>query len=151
METINTSNTESASIANEITSKIATLEAQISTLRQTLAEQRVQVNSLYTSINDDIVENEWDEETTITLADVSEYLKNAFGNELTFQKEYEAVVRFEVEAVVRYMAKDDRDAQSTAESIELNVEDSDLEYYGDAEVVSVLVDDTRIRSVETTR
>lgn len=151
METITTSNTESVSIADEITSKIATLEAQISTLTTTLASARAQVNDLYTSINDDIVENEWDEETSISLADVSEYLSNAFGNELTFQKEYEAIVRFEVEAVVRYMAKDDSDAQSTAESIELNVEDDDLEYYGDAEVVSVLIEDRRIRNVDTTR
>jgi hypothetical protein len=150
METINTS-TESVSIADEITSKIATLEAQISTLTRTLASARAQVNDLYTSINDDIVENEWDEETSISLADVSEYLNNAFGNGLTFQKEYEAVVRFEVEAVVRYMAKDDDDANSTAQSIELSVSDDDIEHYGDAEIVSVLVEDARIRSVETTR
>jgi hypothetical protein len=136
-------------LAEEVTSKIATLETQIETLRKTLAECRNQISDFYEAINSEIADNQANEDSDTTYGSLSSTMESIFGNPLTFSKEYEAVVRFTVDAVVRYMAKDDDDADQIAGCIELNVDTDNLSYYGDAEVVSVEIDDTRTRSVET--
>ena len=138
------------SLADEITSKIATLEAQIETLRKTLGNQRVAVSSFYEAINEHIESNELNEDSTITLADLSEFVESAFGNPLSFPKEYEAFIEFTVKARVVFNATDDDSAREFAENIELSVSDDDISYDGDAEVNEVYVDDTSIKSVEAT-
>jgi hypothetical protein len=146
METITA--TESPKVlVDEIKEQIATLEAQVNTLRDTLTRERAKVNDLYTTINADIVNNEWTGDSKITLTEVSEYLEQAFGNALTFQTEYAATVEFKVRAVVKFWAEGIDDAREIANSIELSVDDDDVEYEGDAEVSEVYVDETNVQSV----
>lgn len=151
METINEAVAQSApSLADEITNKIATLEAQVNTLRDTLARERNNVRTFYTNINDEIQSNELDENSTLTYRELSNHLVSIFGNELSFLKEYEAHIQFTVNVIAKFWATDDDAARETAESIELNVDDKSVDWSGDSEdeITEVYVDDTRIRSVE---
>ena len=101
METINEAVAQSApSLADEITSKIATLEAQIATLTTTLKQNRENIRSLYDAINSDIKENEYDEDSNLTYGELNETLENIFGEALAFLKDYEADVEFTVRVVV---------------------------------------------------
>lgn len=146
METITA--TESPKVlVDEIKQQITTLEAQVNTLRDTLTRERAKVNDLYTTINADIVNNEWTGDSKITLTEVSEYLEQAFDNALTFQTEYAATVEFKVRAVVKFWAEGIDDAREIANSIELSVDDDDVEYEGDADVSEVYVDETNVQSV----
>jgi len=134
-------------IADEIKEQVATLEAQVNTLRDTIARQRELVRVLYKNINDLIEESGHSEDDTLTYAELSEILVSVFDSPLQFQKEYQAWVEFKVRVTVDYKASPD-DAQSIAESIALEVSDSDIYYDGDAEVSEVYVEDTRVLSVE---
>lgn len=127
--------------------RIPTLEAQVNTLRDTITKQREQVRNLFTTINDTIESNEYNEDDTLTYAQLSEILESVFGNGLSFLKEYQAMVEFKVCVTVDYKARPD-DAQSIADSIALEVSDSDIYYDGDAEVSEVYVEDTNVLSVE---
>lgn len=128
--------------------RIPTLEAQVSTLRNTIDKSRSNVRDLYTTINDDIESNGWNEDDTITLKELSDYLENVFGNRLSFMKEYEAFVSFKVSTHVMFKAESADLANEIAESIQLEIDDSDITYDGDAEVNEVYVDETSVDSVE---
>ena len=149
METITA--TESPKVlVDEIKEQIATLEAQVNTLRDTLTRERNNVRTLYTNINDEIQSNELDENSTLTYRELSNHLVSAFGNELLFRKEYEAHIQFTVSVVAKYWATDDDAAREVAESIELNIDTESVDWSGDGddEITETYVDDTRIRSVE---
>jgi len=151
METINEAVAQSApSLADEITSKIATLEAQIETMRETLSKNRNRVTQLYGTLNSNLEENELTEDDTITYGELSEIIESAFGNPLSFMRDYEAYVTFKVSTRVSFKAASADDAQAIADSISLDVSDHDISYDGDAEVEEVYVDETEVESVETT-
>jgi len=151
METETVTGTESPKLlVDEIKEQIATLEAQVSTLRDTLTRERGNVRELYKQINDDIQSNELDENSTLTYGELSEHLENVFGNALSFLKEYETRIEVKVNVVAKFWATDDTSAREVAESIELNIDEDNVEWSGDGqdEITEVYVDDTRIRSVE---
>jgi len=147
METITA--TESPKVlVDEIKQQIATLEAQVNTLRDTLTRERARVRDLYTSINDDIESNDWTEEDTISLKELSDYLESAFTSQLVFTKEYEAYVEFTVKTTVKYRSETSDSAKEIADSIGLDLSDDDVNYDGDAEVSELWVESTRVLSVE---
>jgi len=151
METETVTGTESPKLlVDEIKEQIATLEAQVSTLRDTLTRERGNVRTLYTNINDEIQSNELDENSTLTYGELSEHLENVFGNALSFLKEYETHIEVKVNVVAKFWATDDASAREVAESIELNIDEDNVDWSGDGqdEITEVYVDDTRIRSVE---
>ena len=153
METTEAPVTETESpkvLVDEIKQQIATLEAQVNTLRDTVARHRNDVRTLYTNINDEIQSNELDENSTLTYRELSDHLSSVFGNELSFLKEYEAHIQFTVNVVAKFWAADDSLARDVAESIEIDVSEDNISWSGDGqdEITEVYVDDTRIRSVE---
>lgn len=135
-------------LVDEIKEQIATLEAQVNTLRDSLYRERAHVRDLFTAINDDIESNEWNEEDTITLKELSDYLLAAFSSKLVFTKEYEAYVEFTVKTTVKYRSENGESAREIADSIQLEIDDSDITYDNDAEVSEVWVDSTQVLSVE---
>lgn len=137
-------------LVDEIKQQIATLEAQVNTLRDTVARHRNDVRTLYTNINDEIQSNELDENSTLTYRELSDHLSSVFGNELSFLKEYEAHIQFTVNVVAKFWAADDSLARDVAESIEIDISEDNISWSGDGqdEITEVYVDDTRIRSVE---
>lgn len=150
METINEAVAQSApSLADEITSKIATLEAQIATLTTTLKQNRENIKGLYDAINSDIKENEYTEESNLTYGELNETLENIFGEALAFLKDYEADVEFTVRVVAKYKATDDSEAREIAESIELDLDEDDFSWThdGDDSLDEIWVDETTIKSV----
>jgi hypothetical protein len=149
--TITDAPTESPKVlVDEIKEQIATLETQVNTLRDSLYRERAHVRDLYTAINDEIQSNELDENSTLTYRELSDHLKNVFGNELSFLKEYETHIQFTVNVVAKFWATDDDAAREVAESIEVDVSEDNISWSGDGqdEITEVYVDDTRIRSVE---
>ena len=152
METLGatiTDATESPKVlVDEIKEQIATLEAQVNTLRDSLYRERAHVRDLFTAINDDIESNEWSEEDTITLKEVSDYLEAAFSSKLVFTKEYEAYVEFTVKTTVKYRSENAESAQEIADSIGLDLDEDDVNYDGAAEVSEFWVESTRVLSVE---
>jgi predicted metal-dependent RNase len=148
METITEATESPKVLVDEIKQQIATLEAQVNTLRDTLTRERARVRDLYTSINDDIESNDWTEEDTISLKELSDYLESAFTSQLVFTKEYEAFVEFTVKTTVKYRSANGESAQEIADSIGLDMDDSDVNYDGEAEVSEFWVENTRVLSVE---
>ena len=147
--TITDAPTESPKVlVDEIKQQIATLEAQVNTLRDSLYRERAHVRDLFTAINDDIESNEWSEEDTITLKEVSDYLEAAFSSKLVFTKEYEAYVEFTVKTTVKYRSENAESAQEIADSIGLDLDEDDVNYDGAAEVSEFWVESTRVLSVE---
>lgn len=150
METINEAVAQSApSLADEITSKIATLEAQIATLTTTLKQNRENIRGLYDAINSDIKENEYDEESNLTYGELNETLESIFGESLAFLKDYEADVEFTVRVVAKYKATDDSEAREIADSIELTLDENDFSWThdGDDSLDEIWVDETTVKSV----
>ena len=154
METLGatiTDATESPKVlVDEIKEQIATLEAQVNTLRDTIARERARVRDIYTNINDEIQSNELDKNSTLTYGELSDHLEGVFGNALSFMKEYEAHIEVKVNVVAKFWATDDTLAREIAESIEVDVSEDNISWSGDGqdEITEVYVDDTRIRSVE---
>ena len=130
--------------------QLATFEAQIETLRETLNKNRNRVTQLYGTLNSNLEENELTEDDTITYGELSEIIESVFGNPLSFMRDYEAYVTFKVSTRVSFKASSADDAQAIADSISLDVSDHDISYDGDAEVEEVYVDETEVESVETT-
>ena len=134
-------------LADEISTQLKELQAQAYKYKDELARAKAEINELVNVINADIVSNEWNADSKITLGDLDEYLQTVFGVSLTFLTEYAATVEFKVRAVVKFFAEDKDAARNIADSIELRVNDDDVAYEGDAEVSEVYVDDTSIQSV----
>ena len=135
-------------LADEIKDQVATLEAQVNTLRDTIARERARVRDLYTTLNDDIESNDWTEEDTISLKDLSDHLESAFSSRLVFSKEYEAYVEFTVKTTVKFRSETSDSAQEIADSIGLDLSDEVVNYDGDAEISELYVENTRVLSVE---
>ena len=134
-------------MVDEINQQVSTLQANWYATKDELARVQHTITELYSVINADIVNNEWTGDSKITLTEVSEYLEQAFDKALTFQTEYAATVEFKVRTVVKFWAESIDDAREIANSIELSIDDDDVEYEGDADVSEVYVDETNVKSV----
>jgi hypothetical protein len=113
-------------------------------LRNTINDQRNKVRDLYTQLNDLIADNDGDKESTIAFGELSDILKEVFGSELVFTKEYEVQVRFTLYATFKVTAQSEDDARNIAEDIGISA-DPDWDIDGDnTEVDTWSIDDTRI-------
>jgi hypothetical protein len=113
-------------------------------LRNTINDQRNKVRDLYTQLNDLIADNNGDKESTIAFGELSDILKEVFGSELVFTKEYEVQVRFTLYATFKVTAQSEDDARNIAEDIGISA-DPDWDIDGDnTEVDTWSIDDTRI-------
>jgi hypothetical protein len=113
-------------------------------LRNTINDQRNKVRDLYTQLNDIIQEDKLDESAEISFGDLSNILKEVFGSELVFTKEYEVQVRFTLYATFKVTAESEDDARNIAEEIGISA-DPDWDIDGDnTEVDTWSIDDTRI-------
>jgi hypothetical protein len=137
METITEATESPKVLVDEIKQQIATLEAQVNTLRDTIARERARVKDLYTTLNDDIESNDWTEEDTISLKDLSDHLESAFSSRLVFSN-----------PTLMYSSQTRDSAQEIADSIGLDLSDDDVNYDGDAEISELYVENTRVLSVE---
>jgi hypothetical protein len=127
------------------------LESQqiiIQGLRTTINNHRNQVRDLYTMLNDTIQDGGCEETSNITFGELSEILKDVFGSELVFTKEYEVQVRYTVYASFKVTAASEEDARSVAEEIGIS---ADIEWDIDTdntEVDTWSIDDTRIEYIQ---
>ena len=96
-------------------------------LRTTINKHRDSVRDLYTHLNDMIEENESDPDSTITFSDLSEILKDVFGNELVFLKTFDIDIEWTVRASVTIKAQDADSARSIAEDISFDEPDLDID------------------------
>lgn len=150
METINEAVAQSApSLADEITNKIAALEAQIVTLTSTLRNNRDNIKGLYEALNSDIKENEHTEDSNLTYGELNETLESIFGESLAFLKDYEADIEFTVRVVAKFKAVDSESAREIADSIQLDVDSDAISWDGDGddEISETWIDETTIKSV----
>ena len=96
-------------------------------LRTTINKHRDSVRDLYTHLNDMIEENESDPDSTITFSELSEILKDVFGNELVFLKTFDIDIEWTVRASVTIKAQDADSARSIAEDISFDEPDLDID------------------------
>jgi hypothetical protein len=91
-----------------------------------------------------IQENQSDPDDTIEFSELSEILKDIFGNELVFTKEYEVQVRYVMYATFKITAASEDDARSIAEEIGIS-SDPEWDIDGDnTEFDTFSIDDTRV-------
>lgn len=135
-------------IADEIKEQVATLEAQVNTLRDTITRERATVKELFRKLNDDIEDNELNKEDTITFGELSDILVEVFSQELEFLKEYQAWVEFKVRVTVDYKSKNSEEARATADNIGLDIREEMVNYDDEAEVNEIYVEETRVISVD---
>jgi len=109
-------------LVQQLNTKLSDLETKVSNYSNLVSDHRNKVRDLYTAINDVIEENESDPDDEISFSDLSEILKDIFGNELTFIKEYKVQVRYDVTATFRIKAASEDDARSIAEEIRIDSE-----------------------------
>lgn len=117
-------------------------------LRTTINNHRNQVRDLYTMLNDTIQDGGCEDTSNITFGELSEILKEVFGSELVFTKEYEVQVRYTIYASFKVTAASEEDARSVAEEIGIS---ADIEWDIDTdntEVDTWSIDDTRIEYVQ---
>lgn len=117
-------------------------------LRTTINNHRNTVRDLYTQLNDTIQDGGCEETSNITFGELSEILKEVFGSELVFTKEYEVQVRYTLYATFKITAASEDDARSIAEDIGIS-QDPDWDIDGDnTEVDTWSIDDTRIDYIQ---
>ncbi len=121
-------------LVQQLNTKLTDLETKVSNYANLVSDHRNKVRDLYTAINDVIEENESDPDDEISFSDLSEILKDIFGNELIFLKEYTVQVRYDVSATFRIKAASEDDARSIAEEIRI---DSEPEFDIDSDNTSV--------------
>lgn len=117
-------------------------------LRTTINNHRNQVRDLYTALNDTIQDGGCEETSNITFGELSEILKDVFGSELVFTKEYEVQVRYTMYATFKITAASEADARSLAEEIGISAEpewDIDTD---NTEVDTWHIDETRIDYIQ---
>jgi len=135
-------------LVQQLNTKLSDLETKVSNYSNLVSDHRNKVRDLYTTINDVIQENDSDPDSTITFSELSEILKDVFGNELVFTKEYEVQIRYTMYATFKVTAASEDDARSIAEEIGIS-SDPDWDIDGDnTEVDTWSIDDTRIEYIQ---
>lgn len=109
-------------LVQQLNTKLSDLETKVSNYSNLVSDHRNKVRDLYTAINDLIQSNESDPDDTITFSELSEILKDIFGNELVFTKEYEVQVQYTLYTTFKVTAQSDDDARSIAEEIGISSE-----------------------------
>ncbi len=131
-------------LVQQLNTKLSDLETKVSNYSSLVNDHRDKVRSLYTAINDVIQENQSDPDDTIEFSELSEILKDIFGNELVFTKEYEVQVRYVMYATFKITAASEDDARSIAEEIGIS-SDPEWDIDGDnTEFDTFSIDDTRV-------
>ncbi len=131
-------------LVQQLNTKLSDLETKVSNYSTLVNDHRDKVRSLYTAINDVIQENQSDPDDTIEFSELSEILKDIFGNELVFTKEYEVQVRYVMYATFKITAASEDDARSIAEEIGIS-SDPEWDIDGDnTEFDTFSIDDTRV-------
>jgi len=138
-------------LVQQLNTKLSDLETKVSNYSNLVNDHRNKVRDLYTTINDLIQENQSDPDDTITFSELSEILKDIFGNELVFTKEYEVQMRYTLYATFKVTAASEDDARSIAEEIGIS-SDPDWDIDGDnTEVDTWSIDDTRVDYIQEAR
>ena len=99
--------------------RVDALTIDLATQRSIVDEHRRKVSRLFTSVNDWIEENDAEEDTEISLADLDDILYGVYGSRLVFDKEYEIQVQHIVYATFTVRAKDEETASTEAERFEM--------------------------------
>ena len=135
-------------LVQQLNTKLSDLETKVSNYANLVGEHRNKVRDLYTQLNDIIQEDSLDDSSEISFGDLSNILKEVFGNELVFTKEYEVQVRYTLYATFKVTAASEDDARSIAEDIGIS-QDPDFDIDGDnTEVDTWSIDDTRIDYIQ---
>ena len=138
-------------LVQQLNTKLSDLETKVSNYATLVNDHRNKVRALYTSINDVIESNEAETDDTITFSELSEILKDTFGSELVFTKEYEVQVRYTMYATFKVTAASEDDARSIAEEIGIS-SDPDWDIDGEnTEVDTWSIDDTRVDYIQEAR
>jgi hypothetical protein len=138
-------------LVQQLNTKLSDLETKVSNYATLVNDHRNKVRALYTSINDVIESNEAEPDDTITFSELSEILKDTFGSELVFTKEYEVQVRYTMYATFKVTAASEDDARSIAEEIGIS-SDPDWDIDSDnTEVDTWSIDDTRVDYIQEAR
>jgi hypothetical protein len=138
-------------LVQQLNTKLSSLETKVSNYSKLVSDHRDKVRDLYTTINDVIQDNDSDPDSTITFSELSEILKDIFGNELVFTKEYEVQVRYTMYATFKVTAASEDDARSIAEEIGIG-RDPEFDMDGDnTELDTWSIDDTRVDYIQEAR
>ena len=135
-------------LVQQLNTKLSDLETKVSNYTNLVNDHRNKVRDLYTQLNDIIQEDKLDVSSDISFGDLSNILKEVFGSELVFTKEYEVQVRYTMYATFKITAASEDDARSIAEEIGIS-QDPDWDIDGDnTEVDTWSIDDTRIDYIQ---
>jgi len=138
----------SLSEADKLRVDLESASTTVNALRVAVNNHRNQVRDLYTALNDTIQDGGCEETSNITFGELSEILKDVFGSELVFTKEYEVQVRYTMYATFKITAASEDDARSIAEEIGISTDpewDIDTD---NTEPDSWHIDDTRIDYIQ---
>lgn len=135
-------------LVQQLNTKLTDLETKVSNYANLTQEHRNKVRDFYTQLNDIIQGDRLDESSEISFGDLSNILKEVFGNPLVFTKEYEVQVRYTLYATFKVTAESESDARSIAEEIGI-CSDPDWDIDGEnTEVDTWSIDDTRIDYIQ---
>ena len=135
-------------LVQQLNTKLTDLETKVSNYANLTQEHRNKVRDFYTQLNDIIQEDKLDESDEISFGDLSNILKEVFGNPLVFTKEYEVQVRYTLYATFKVTAASEDDARSIAEEIGISA-DPDWDIDGDnTEVDTWSIDETRVDYIQ---
>ncbi|NBR22866.1 MAG: hypothetical protein EBU08_03595 [Micrococcales bacterium] len=135
-------------LVQQLNTKLTDLETKVSNYANLTQEHRNKVRDLYTQLNDIIQNDGCDESSEISFGDLSNILKEVFGNTLVFTKEYEVQMRYTIYASFKVTAESEDDARSIAEDIGISA-DIDWDIDGDnTETDTWSIDDTRIEYIQ---
>ena len=138
-------------LVQQLNTKLTDLETKVSNYANLTQEHRNKVRDLYTQLNDLIQSEKLDESSDITFGDLSIILKDVFGSELVFTKEYEVQVQYTMYATFKITAQSEDDARSIGEEIGIST-DPDFDIDGEnTEVDTWSIDDTRVDYVQEAR
>ena len=99
--------------------------ARVRQLNERLHEHRTDIRTFYTLVNDYIEAEELEEDGDIPLSALEEIVEGIWKSKFVYTKEYEVLIRFEVEAAFTIKASSEDEAREIAEQIGMS---SDPEY-----------------------
>lgn len=135
-------------LVQQLNTKLTDLETKVSNYANLTQDHRNKVRDLYTQLNDIIQGDRCDESSEISFGDLSNILKEVFGNPLVFTKEYEVQMRYTIYASFKVTAESEENARSIAEDIGISA-DIDWDIDGDnTEADGWSIDDTRIEYIQ---
>jgi hypothetical protein len=130
----------------ELKSRLEILEKSEASARLQVRDGREKVQDLFTGLNDYIVANECDEDSSIPFTELDEILDTVYGHKLIFSKTYDVEVALRVLAKFQVMAGDEATAREMVTNIGLADEPFDL-YGSDVEQGEAWIDRTTIESI----